>query len=141
MNTPDRNFDPLDDELQRRAREVFARACASTDTRHAVQLGMARRRALNAAAQPSHRHVWLPAAGALAACALALGVFLFRPDPAPSSAAHNAPTQSTRLANVTDADAPVDADSEQLDLYQNLDFYQWLAAHPDQGKAGEDNRR
>ena len=67
--------------------------------------------------------VWLPAAGAMAACALVIGVLWLRPQSAGSP-------QAQGSAAHADAGLPFDADAQQLDLYQNLDFYQWLAQQP-----------
>jgi hypothetical protein len=129
MNTSPDNLN-LDDELVRRAREIHALACAGVDTRTHARLAAARRDALSAARAPAHRRMWLPAAGAMAACALALGVILWRPAPAPSPAhAHQAASANAEL--------PLEADSKQMDLYQNLDFYQWLAQQPEMGTSAD----
>lgn len=137
MNTtPERNLKnlsldglPTDHAVETRAREIFGDACAHVDALTGARLAAARREALDAAWHPSQRRVWLPAAGAIAACALALSVVWFRAGPASNPAA-NSPAQSRTVAAVTDAGMPSDADVEQLDLYQNLDFYQWLAQQP-----------
>lgn len=113
-----------DHELVRRAREIHAQACAGVDTRTNARLAAARRNALSAARASSHRRVWLPAAGAMAACALAVGVILWRPAPSPS------PAQNRPVASA-EAELPLEADSKQMDLYQNLEFYQWLAQQPE----------
>lgn len=123
MNTSPDNTN-LDHELARRAREIHARACASLDARTHARLAAARRTAMSSARTPSHKRVWLPAAGAMAACALVVGVILWRPAPTPS------PTQN-RPAASAEAELPLEADSKQMDLYQNLEFYQWLAQQPD----------
>ncbi|MEO6968744.1 MAG: hypothetical protein ABI132_09895 [Rhodanobacteraceae bacterium] len=135
MNTtPERNIknisldgQPNDRAVETRAREIFGDACAHVDARIGARLASARREALAAAPQPSHPRIWLPAAGAVAACALALGVLWFHADPGSTANMH---AQKTQLAAATDAGMPIDADAEQLDLYQNLDFYQWLAQQP-----------
>lgn len=124
MNTSPDDMNSRDDELVQRAREIHAQACANLDARTQARLAAARRNAMAATRTPSHKRVWLPAAGAMAACALAVGVILWRPAPAPS------PAQSRQVA-ASDAELPLDADSKQMDLYQNLDFYQWLAQQPD----------
>lgn len=124
MNTsPDRMNNP-DRELVQRAREIHAKACANVDARTHAQLAAARRNALAAARAPSRKRVWLPAAGAMAACALTVGVILWRPASTP------APGHGRKIA-ASDVELPLDADPQQMDLYQNLDFYQWLAQQPD----------
>lgn len=108
-------------ELQQRAREIFSGACADTDLRTQTRLSIARREALAAARHPSRRRIWLPAAGAAAACVLVLGVIWMRPVSSPDALP---PTQQVAS---NDAALPLNADGEQLEMYQNLDFYQWLA--------------
>jgi len=149
MNTtPERNPEnisldglPTDRAVETRAREIFKNACAHVDVRTGARLAAARREALDAARHPSHRRVWLPAAGAFAACALALGVVWFHAGPASGPAANMHTQGSTIAAVATDADLPLDADAEQLDLYQNLDFYQWLAQQPNAAKSANGARR
>jgi hypothetical protein len=113
-----------DGKLAQRAREIHAQACASVDAHTQARLAAARRNAITAARRPSHVRVWLPAAGAMAACALVAGVMFWRPAAAP------APAQEQQIAS-GDTDLPLDADARQMDLYQNLEFYQWLAQQPD----------
>lgn len=121
MNT---SPDNPDRELVQRAREIHAQACANVDARTRAQLAAARRNAIATARVPSHKRVWLPAVGAMAACALAVGVILWHPASAPS------PAQVRPVAS-GEVELPPDADSKQMDLYQNLEFYQWLAQQPD----------
>ncbi|HET7557263.1 MAG TPA: hypothetical protein VFK08_04235 [Rhodanobacteraceae bacterium] len=113
-----------DRELVMRAREIHSQACANVDARTHAQLAAARRNAMAAARAPSRKRLWLPAAGALAACALAAGVVVWRPASAPM------PAQDRQVASSA-AELPLDTDSRQMDLYQNLEFYQWLAQQPD----------
>src|SRR5581483_6731869 len=103
-------------------RALHEHACAHVDARTRAKLAAARREALTAKDhRSSHRLIWLPAAGAVAACALVLGVMWFKPQPA------NTPPQTQTQVAANDAELPLDTDTQQLDLYQNLDFYQWLA--------------
>ncbi len=125
--TPDNKTLPGDAEIIARAREIFRQACASTDSYHSLRLGLARRKALEAGARRSPARIWLPAAGgALAACTLALGVVWFHAGPAPAPAGNSANTVITGEADA--GELPSDLDSQQMDLYQNLDFYRWLAS-------------
>lgn len=124
MNTSPEKTNNSDRELVTRAREIHSQACANVDARTHARLAAARRNAMAAARAPSHKRVWLPAAGAMAACALAVGVILWRPASAP------APAQDRPVASSA-AELPLDTDSKQMDLYQNLDFYQWLAQQSD----------
>jgi len=124
MNTSPGDMHDRDRELARRAREIHAQACAGVDARMHAQLAAARRNALLAAGEPLRKRVWLPAGGAIAACALAVGVILWRPAAMPS-------TVQTRQIAANETELPLDADAKQIDLYQNLEFYQWLAQQPD----------
>jgi hypothetical protein len=124
MNTSPDNHENRDPELMQRARALHEQACEHIDAGTRIKLAAARRSALAGESRHSRRVVWLPAAGAVAACALALGVVWFRPQPVDSSSAR------AGQAAAIDTELPLDADSQQLDLYQNLDFYQWLARQP-----------
>lgn len=119
--SPDTN--DRDGKLARRAQEIHAQACADVDAHTQARLAAARRNAI-AARGTSHKRVWLPAAGAMAACALAVAVIFWRPVAAPP------PAQGQQVAS-GDTELPLDADPRQMDLYQNLEFYQWLAQQPD----------
>ena len=121
MNTsPDKNGNL---QLMERARALHEHACKHIDAPTRAELAAARRRALATRSRPTRRAIWLPTAGAVAACALAMGVIWFRPQPAATPSGPGMPTAG-------EAELPLDADSQQLDLYQNLDFYQWLAQRP-----------
>ncbi len=112
-------------ELMRRARALHEHACEHIDTATRAKLAAARREALAARDRHSHRAIWLSAASAMAACALVIGVVWFKPQPGETSS-----TPQMQAAAASDAELPLDADAQQLDLYQNLDFYQWLARQP-----------
>ena len=129
LDTDGRNLDQRDSErLARRARALYQEASRHVDPATAGRLRAARRRALEAAhAAPSRlaSRLLLPA-GAFAVLALA-SLMIWQPlrhaDHAPSHAASAVPTTDA------DGDLPPDADSADPQLYQNLDFYGWLAAN------------
>ncbi|MHB1238947.1 MAG: DUF3619 family protein [Gammaproteobacteria bacterium] len=84
----------------------------------------ARRHAL-ASARPCRRRsisLWVPAAAVAGVVALALLLVVGRP---------SAPASSTVAAQLDAVDVLASGDS--LDLYQDLDFYTWLARDADQG--------
>jgi hypothetical protein len=119
---------PDPDKLARRARALYLEASRQVTPDTAERLRAARRQALAAARPaPSHRasRLLLPA-GAFAVLALAT-LMIWQPlrhaDSAPPRAASALP------ATDADADLPPDADSADPQLYQNLDFYGWLAAN------------
>ncbi|WP_424682495.1 hypothetical protein [Frateuria sp. YIM B11624] len=128
-NLDRRGLDRHDSErLARRARALYLEASRHVDPATAGRLRAARRQALEAAhAAPSRlaSRLLLPA-GAFAVLALA-SLMIWQPlrhaDHAPPRAASAVPTTDA------DGDLPPDADSADPQLYQNLDFYGWLAAN------------
>ena len=126
---PDNCRPELDpDKLARRARALYLDASRQLDPATADRLRAARRQALDAARPAPARlapRLLLPA-GAFAVLALAT-LMIWQPlhhaDQAPT---HSAPSPATADA---DNDLPPDADSADPQLYQNLDFYGWLAAN------------
>lgn len=126
MNSSDKSFET-------RARALYLEASRRLDPVTAGRLRAARRTALAAAQAPEHHHhrarVLLPV-GALAAVALA-ALIIWQPSPQPQSAAAQ-PTTTASVANQTneqDNELPPGADNTDPGLYQNLDFYGWLAAN------------
>ncbi|OOG59954.1 hypothetical protein [Rhodanobacter sp. C03] len=118
--------------LEQRARELYHEAAQRIDPVTAGRLRAARRQALATSQAPQHHTArWLIPTGAFAAVALA-ALMVWQPLPR-----HTAPS-STQVANPTDASAdldnelPPDADKTDPNLYQNLDFYGWLAANNSQ---------
>lgn len=108
-----------------RARGLFREASARVDHVTAGQLRVARREALAAAASPqTHTARWLLPAGAFAAIALAT-LMVWQPRP---SAPMTTPGATVQTAE-TDNDLPPDAEKTDPNLYQNMDFYKWLAAN------------
>lgn len=119
---------PDPDKLARRARALYLDASRQLDPAAAERLRAARRLAL-AQARPAPARLaprLLLPAGAFAVLALATLMIwqpLRRADHAPTHAASTAPAADP------DGDLPPDADSADPQLYQNLDFYDWLAAN------------
>ena len=121
MNTPD-------DRIARRARTLYHHAGRHLDPAMAARLRAARRGALNPAPAAHRAARLLLPAGAFAVIALAALMVWSprRPAPAtvpPASAVAAAPATSDP------GELPPDADSADPALYQNLDFYGWLAAN------------
>ena len=131
MNTQSSNtFNslPSDHDVESRTRALFKNACESADSYHTLRLGLARRKALNAGPARFAPWLWAPlAGGAVACCALAIGLAFLHPfaiqQPAATAAA-SAPIVASAAGN---AEAAVDLDNTQVDMVQNLDFYRWLA--------------
>ncbi len=121
---------PHDDAVEARARAIFRSACDGTDSYHALRLGLARRKVLNAGTGRSALRVWAPLAGAAACCVLAVGVVWMHPVSRvvpDTGAAPSAPIAAGQ--NEEDELAP-EVSSNQMEMMQNLDFYRWLAAQP-----------
>lgn len=116
--------------VEPRVRELWQEAARRVDPDTVERLRMARRHALRSAQAPRHRTArWLIPAGAFAVLALAT-MMMWRP-PHPAAApmqAIGAPDPALDLDN----ELPPDADKTDPNLYQNLDFYGWLAANNSQ---------
>jgi hypothetical protein len=128
MNAPDHPPENrLDKELEQRARQLYRQAAQHLDPHMADRLRAARREALRAAAAPPARVArWLIPAGAFAVIALA-SVIVWQPQ---QQSVAPAPTQANgNSAADLDSELPPDADQTDPHLYQNLDFYSWLAAN------------
>lgn len=113
--------------FEQRARELWREAARQVDPATAGRLRAARYDALQAAKAPvRHPTRWLIPAGAVAAIALAAMVVWQPMQHSPS------PMQANQASNTAvEADTELPPDAEQVDptLYQNLDFYAWLAAN------------
>jgi len=119
-----------DHELERRARDLYLRASRDVDPATAGRLRAARRTALAAPSHHSARRRVLIPASAFAVVALAT-LMVWQPLGAPPSA----PPAVVQAADVTDpSDLPPDADSTDPSLYQDLQFYSWLAYNDTQAR-------
>lgn len=107
--------DPAD-TAQERVRTLFEDACSHLDNATLARLREARLHAVSARHRRALMPVLLPA-GALAAGLLAL-VVAWRPLHTPHAVATTAAVGTL----------PVNADSREIDMAQNLDFYDWLAS-------------
>ncbi len=113
--------------FEQRARELWREAARQVDPVTAGRLRAARRDALQEARKPGRQATrWLIPSGAVAAIVLA-AMMVWQPLPhAPAPAQDNHAASMTRE---TDIALPPDAEQADLALYQNLDFYAWLAAN------------
>ena len=121
MNSSDKQF-------EKRARALYQEAAQRLDPVTEGRLRAARRTALEAAtahASPRHRTRVLLPVGALAAVALA-ALMIWQPAPKPNAMGAQ---PAAMAAEVTDNDLPPGTDNGDPGLYQNLDFYSWLAAN------------
>ena len=120
----------IHDPLANRARGLFDSAVSGVDAATAARLRSARRSALQRRHAPIARFL-LPA-GAFAAAALALGLVWH-----PHAGTPATPAVKVATAAGTGSDSLAAADAADLDLYQNLDFYGWLANQPRQSGADQ----
>lgn len=121
MNSSDKQF-------EQRVRALYQEATQSIDPVTAGRLRAARRTALEAAtahASPHHRARVLLPVGALAAVALA-ALMIWQPAPRPQS---EVKPQTAVVAEQDNEYLPPGADKADPGLYQNLDFYSWLASN------------
>ena len=118
-----RQHEPFD----QRARELWHEAARRVDPAIAGRLRAARRDALQAGKTPARPAVrWLLPTGAVTAVALA-ALMAWQPLPHAPSAPQERPVASS--APEPDNELPPDAEQVDPSLYQNLDFYAWLAAN------------
>ncbi|WP_109123942.1 DUF3619 family protein [Dyella sp. C11] len=114
--------------LERRARELYRESARQLDPAIAARLRAARNQAIANGKGSSLAHrlleLLLPA-GAFAAIAL-VALFLSSPVQRTPTAA---PTTATQAADVEEL--PPDAAAADPTLYQNMDFYGWLAKNGD----------
>lgn len=112
---------PNDSDIQRRARDLYVRASRDVDPVMAGRLRAARRTALAAPHASAARRLLLPA-GAFAVVAMAT-LMAWQPGSQPGE-----PSSTAISADAEPNDLPPDADSADPALYQNLQFYSWLAS-------------
>jgi len=122
MNSPEHEHE----SIEQRTRELWREAAQHLDASTAARLRAARREALQPSTAPHRQTVrWLIPTGALAAMALAV-MMVWQPLPhAPAPATNHA---ASGTAQDVDNELPPDAEQVDPSLYQNLDFYAWLAA-------------
>ena len=114
------------DAIERRARELYRQSCHHVAPADRQALRQARLDALATRPTPLMQRLLMPV-GALAASALAL-VVAWSYFPAQEQSGQNTPTGTA----YTEKTLPAKSD---LDMYQDLDFYRWLAVRTDQPKA------
>lgn len=117
-----------DTRLAQRAHELYGKAAERLDPAIGTRLQAARLHALAAAHAGERRHFgsgarWLIPGGACAAAVLA-AVTLWQP----MQTSQPAGTAGTTQSSDSDNELPPDAAQTDPVLYQNLDFYGWLAS-------------
>lgn len=127
MNTP--GNDLSNTPLEQRARALYHEAARNLDPAVAGRLRAARRDALAGTRQAQH-HVarWLVPSGACAAIALA-ALLAWPSAPHPDGGMPAATAITATAGGEADGTLPPDPEQADPNLYQNLDFYGWLAAN------------
>lgn len=110
-----------DHDIERRARDLYLRASRAVDPATAGRLRAARRTALGAPRESLGRRLAIPA-GAFAMVALA-ALMVWQPTGSPSAPA----AIGEHVVDTEPNDLPPDADVADPALYQDLQFYSWLA--------------
>jgi hypothetical protein len=124
---------PADAEVVSRARTIFRTACEETDSYHALRLGVARRKALDAHARHRLAGFWASLAGtAIACCALAVGVVWMHParQARPAEGIVSTATPITAERSDSDEAGIPEIGSSQQEMVEDLDFYRWVATQP-----------
>ena len=122
-----------DDRFVQHIRELYREAAQQVDPATSARLRAARAQALATPRHDEHGFGarWLVPGGAFAAIALAAVVAW---QPLAQLSPHPTVAVSSAVGNDdADADLPPDADQTDPQLYQNLDFYGWLAANDSRG--------
>lgn len=122
MNSSEKQF-------EQRVRALYQEATQSIDPVTAGRLRAARRTALEVATthdSPRHRARVLLPVGALAAMALA-ALMTWQPSPQPQP--EGKPAAQAVASEQDNEYLPPGADKADPGLYQNLDFYSWLASN------------
>jgi hypothetical protein len=126
-----RNRTEAEHDLEERSRQLFTESLAGLDGQTRSRLRQARAKALAAAARPRSRWldpVRLAPAGVAAAALLAVAVFWSGPEPA---------VVPVETAVLTDLDILLDG--EELDLFEELEFYAWLLEQPEMLEGGAED--
>jgi hypothetical protein len=111
----------VSDDLERKARALFEDSVERLDARTRSKLTQARNRALDEVKQGAARRrwIWAPAGGFAFAVLVVLGIVLW-------------PGLSTQPGPVALEDLDIVADSENLEMLEDVEFYMWLEdATPD----------
>ena len=118
----DKHKQPVDEQLLlSAAKHTLDESVESLDQETLDRLAAIRLQALAAASSRKSRssNWFMPAGGFVTAAALVAAVLLWTSQPAMEESAPMALIEDINLLT----------DSEEIDFYQNLEFYQWLAAN------------
>ena len=103
-------------------RQQLDRSCNALDGQTLSRLNRIRHAALERKAAARSSRLLLPFGGFVTACLLVLSVSLFAPRTAPDAEAVASPLEDIEILTSSDS----------LDLYEDYEFYQWLAENDTQ---------
>ena len=104
----------MSDELEHKARALFEDSVERLDARTRSKLTQARNRALDEVRKGARRRwIWAPAGGFALAAVVAVGVVLW-------------PGRTQVPSPAALEDLEIVADSDNLELLQDVEFYAWL---------------
>jgi hypothetical protein len=106
-------------EIESAARKVFEQSVGELDGATRSKLTQARHRALAELEQPPAAFGWLPQAALATLAAAAVGIWVFR----------GSDSELTESAAV--ADIEILLSDDELEFYEELDFYAWLESQPE----------
>jgi hypothetical protein len=110
-------------EIESAARKVFEQSVGELDGATRSKLTQARHRAMAELEQPPALFGWLPQAALATLAAAAVGVWVF------SGSGSGSDGELTETAVV--ADIEILLSDDELEFYEELDFYAWLESQPE----------
>ena len=108
-------------EIESAARKVFEQSVGELDGATRSKLTQARHRAMAELEQPPALFGWLPQAALATLAAAAVGVWVF--------SGSGSDDELTETAAV--ADIEILLSDDELEFYEELDFYAWLESQPE----------
>ena len=106
-------------EIESAARKVFEQSVGELDGATRSKLTQARHRALAELEQPPAAFGWLPQAALATLAAAAVGIWVF-------SGSDSELTESAAVADIE-----ILLSDDELEFYEELDFYAWLESQPE----------
>ena len=116
----------IDHQLENSLQQELQCLENETEARNVFRLAQARNRALSQAGS-GRKKGFIPTLGASMASILLVAFFFFQEAPTPLG--------NETISDVNSADSAFEFDDENVELYEDLDFYYWLADN-EQGATG-----
>lgn len=110
-----------EDQFEQQLKQTLDQGNAAMDGETLSHLRRARHQALAAQHRPAYANRWIPATAMAGAAALAVGLWLHQP------------VQKNQVLVAGLEDIDLLAAQEDIDFYEELDFYLWLESQQQQG--------